>query len=190
MPRSIGTDFQAQLDSSSLEPFYAVSIGFSPDNLNLWTGYNDITFDSKTFQGSGDLMNISEVIETGEIIASGVKIVISGLPTSVISEVLTENAQGVNVDVYFGVLKTQSNATVVVDTPYKLFGGFIDTMSISEDIGTATITFAVENKLIALERPLDRKYTDQDQKNLFAGDKGLEFVDDIQNKPINWGGGD
>ena len=51
------------------------------------------------------------------------------------------------------------------------------------------ITVTVENKLIMLERPRNRRYTDQDQKNLFSGDKGLEFVDDLQDKELVWGGG-
>ena len=52
------------------------------------------------------------------------------------------------------------------------------------------MTIAVENKLIILERPVERRYTDQDQKELFVGDKGLEFVDSLQDKSVNWGGGD
>jgi len=40
-----------------------------------------------------------------------------------------------------------------------------------------------------LETPLNRRYTDQDQKNLFAGDRGLEFVESLQDKSIVWGGG-
>ena len=38
MARSIGTDFQAQLDSTQLEPFYAVSVEFTTP-LRLWPGY-------------------------------------------------------------------------------------------------------------------------------------------------------
>jgi hypothetical protein len=189
MTRSIGTDFQSQLDSSTLQPFYAVSIGFSPDSLNLWTGYNEIFIDSKTFTGSGDLMNISEVTETSDISAQGIKVSISGIPSSVLSEVLTETFQGVVVDVFFGVLNTVDNQTVVIDTPYKLFSGFVDTMNIATGESN-TIVITVENKLITLERAIDRKYTDQDQKQLFSGDRGLEFIDDIQDKSIAWGSKD
>ena len=87
------------------------------------------------------------------------------------------------------MLTTTDNQTVVVDTPYQTFEGFIDTMSILENGNTAQISVNVENKLIILERPLNRRYTDQDQKNLFAGDRGLEFVESLQDKSIVWGGG-
>jgi hypothetical protein len=190
MARTLGTDFQAQLDSSQLEPFYAVKIDFSPDSLRLWTGYHDITIGSEIYNPSGNLMGISEVTETSDISAEGIKITLSGLPSDILSEVLTETYQGVVVDVYFGVLETTSNATAVIGTPYKMFSGFIDTMSATDAGDSSVINISVENKLITLERAIDRRYTDQDQKNLFAGDKGLEFIDDIQNKAINWGGKD
>ena len=188
MARTIGTNFQAQLDSSQLEPFFAISVGFTTP-LNIWTGYNTINIDGVTYLPSGNLLNISAIDESADIRANGVKIGLSGLDSSIISSALTEDSQGKVVKIFFGVLTTTDNQTVVVDPPYQTFEGFIDTMSILEDGNTAQISVNVENKLIILERPLNRRYTDQDQKNLFAGDKGLEFVESLQDKSIVWGGG-
>jgi hypothetical protein len=188
MTRSIGTDFQAQLDSSELQPFFAVSVNYT-DPLNIWTGYNDIFFGGVTYFPSGNLLSISSVDESADIRANGIRISLSGLDNSIISSALTEDSQGKVVKVFFGVVTTIDNRTQVVDTPYQTFEGFIDTMSITEDGDKTLVTIAVENKLIILERPVERRYTDQDQKEFFAGDKGLEFVDSLQNKTLNWGGG-
>jgi len=188
MARTLGTDFQAQLDSSQLEPFFAVSVGFTTP-LRLWTGYSTINIGGDTYFPSGNLLSISPIDESADIRANGIKIGLTGLDSSIISSALTEDSQGKIVKVFFGVLETSSNATVVVDTPYQTFEGFIDTMSILEDGNTAQVSVNVENKLIALERPINRRYTDQDQKNLFAGDKGLEFVESLQDKSVVWGGG-
>ena len=188
MTRSIGSNFNTQITSGQVQPFMAVSLGFSTP-LNLWTGYHDITIGSDTYVGGGNLLEISSIQESSEVKATGMSIALSGLDSSIVSSALTENVQGTVVKVFFGVLETSSNATAVVDTPYQTFEGFIDTMSILEDGNTAQISVDVENKLVALERPLNRRYTDQDQKNLFAGDKGLEFVESLQDKSIVWGGG-
>lgn len=188
MTRSIGTDFQAQLDSSTLQPFFAVSVGFD-DPLRLWTGYNTINISGDTYFPSGNLLEISAIDESADIRANGMRIALSGLDNTIISEALTEDSQGKVVKVFFGVVTTTNNETVVVDTPYQTFEGFIDTMNISEDGDKTIVTISVENKLVILERPIDRRYTDQDQKELFAGDKGLEFVDSLQDKQITWGGG-
>tara|TARA_R100000664_G_C2756578_1_gene144509 strand:+ start:757 stop:1332 length:576 start_codon:yes stop_codon:yes gene_type:complete len=188
MTRSIGTDFLAQLNSSQIEPFLAVSIGFTTP-LNIWTGYNTITFGSVEYFPSGNLLSITDIEESADIRANGVKIGLSGLDSSIIQSALTEDSQGKIVKIFFGVLTTTSNETVIVDTPYQTFEGFIDTMSIIESDNTAQVAVNVENKLIILEKANNRRYTDQDQKNFFPNDKGLEFVESIQDKSINWGGG-
>ena len=44
------------------------------------------------------------------------------------------------------------------------------------------------NRLIDLEKPNESRYTSEEQKRLFSGDLGLDFVTDLQDKDINWGG--
>ena len=167
MTRSIGTDFLAQLNSSQIEPFLAVSIGFTTP-LNIWTGYNTITFGSVEYFPSGNLLSITDIEESADIRANGVKIGLSGLDSSIIQSALTEDSQGKIVKIFFGVLTTTSNETVIVDTPYQTFEGFIDTMSIIESDNTAQVAVNVENKLIILEKANNRRYTDQDQKKFFS----------------------
>jgi|TARA_R100000482_G_scaffold66592_2_gene24880 hypothetical protein len=188
MTRSIGSNFNTQITSGQVQPFMAVSLGFSTP-LNLWTGYHDITIGSDTYVGGGNLLEISSIQESSEVKATGMSIALSGLDSSIVSSALTENVQGTVVKVFFGVLETSSNATAIVDTPYQFFEGFLDTMIISDEGDTSKISITVENKLITLEKPVDRRYTDQDQKNLFTGDRGLEYVDSLQDKEIVWGGG-
>ena len=60
-------------------------------------------------------------------------------------------------------------------------------MIIRETGETSTIELKLENRLVALERPNDRRMTDEDQKNLFTGDKGFEFIADLQDKQLVWG---
>ena len=189
MSRSIGSDFSSQLSSGVIRPFYALSVAFKDSTLRLWTGIGDLFFDGNTFIGSGNLLSISNVNETADIRASGVKVSLSGLDSSILSSSISQDSEGGVVKLYFGVLTTTENATAVVDSPYQLFEGSLDTIQITETGESAMITVTVENKLIMLERPRNRRYTDQDQKNLFAGDKGLEFVDDLQDKELIWGGG-
>jgi len=188
MARTIGSTFSTQLSSTQTRPFYAVEFLYATP-LRIWTGYDDFTILSETYSGLGNLVSISSVQESADTKANGIKIVVSGLNTDILSTALSQTQQGVVVNIYFGVLTTTSNAQAIVDTPYEIFSGFVDTVTINEQGDTSSITFDIESKLISLERPLDFRYTDQDQKHYFPNDKGLEFVDDIQNKEIVWGGG-
>lgn len=188
MARTIGSSFSTQLSSTQTRPFYAVEFLYSTP-LRIWTGYEEFTILGQTYLGLGNLVTISQVQESADTKANGMTISASGLNTDILSTALTQTQQGVIVNVYFGVLTTTSNAQAIVDTPYEIFSGFVDTVSINEQGDTSAISFNIESKLISLERPLDLRYTDQDQKHFFPNDKGLEFVNDIQDKVIVWGGG-
>lgn len=193
MARSIGSSFDTQISSNSVRPFFAFKIGYSTDQLRIWTGYHTITIDSEDYIGGANLIDIDSVNESADLKATGITIGLSGLDSSILSSAISQVANGVPAELYFGVLTTTgsgaSASTTVVDTPYLLFEGFLDEINIADTGATSDITFTIENKMVMLEKPIDRRYTDQDQKNLFAGDKGLEFVADIQLKAIAWGGG-
>jgi hypothetical protein len=63
----------------------------------------------------------------------------------------------------------------------------MDQMNIQENPDTATIELTVENKLIDLERPRIARYTSAYQKSVYPGDKGMDFIEDLQDKEIVWG---
>ena len=65
-------------------------------------------------------------------------------------------------------------------------------MIIDEGPETCTVTLTVENRLVDLERPRVLRFTDQSQQSRLSGlgvttDKGLQFVDSLQNKVVAWG---
>ena len=189
MARTIGSTFSTQLSSSQTRPFYAVEFLYTQP-LRMWTGYGEFNIFSQDYLGLGNLISIGQVQESADTKASGINITLSGLDTNILSSVFNETQQGIVVHLYFGVLTITDNALAIVDTPYQIFSGTVDTVSIAEDGQTSTIAYTIESKLISLEKALNFRYTDQDQKFFFPNDKGLEFVDDVQNKSIDWGGGD
>jgi len=69
----------------------------------------------------------------------------------------------------------------------EIFSGFMDQMNISEEADSSTITLTIENKLIDLEQPRTARYTSAYQKSKYSGDKGLDFIESLQNKEIFWG---
>ena len=63
----------------------------------------------------------------------------------------------------------------------------MDQMNISEAGTTSTVELKVENKLIDLERARVARFTSAYQKLKFPNDQGLNFVESMQDKKINWG---
>jgi hypothetical protein len=74
----------------------------------------------------------------------------------------------------------------IIADPVLIFSGFMNTMHIT--LGeTATVQLTAENELIRWETPTGRRYTNEDQRNRFAGDEGLEFVSQAVEKELIWG---
>lgn len=205
MSRELPVEFVESLQQDVVYPFFAVEIDFASGPLYVWTGYGDLVVDGKTYLGAGQLVNISSVEETTEIEAKGATVTMSGIPSSFLSLALTEPYQGRECRIYFGSYlynrRITSQADLVVttedlfefiteDTPryfVEIFSGELDQMNISEEASTCTISVTVENILIKLERPVVRRFTNEDQKSRFPNDRGLEFVAGLQDKEIFWG---
>ena len=49
------------------------------------------------------------------------------------------------------------------------------------------IELDIENRLVDWERPKISRFTNEEQQNLYSGDKGLEFVDSVAEKELFWG---
>lgn len=159
----------------------------------------------KSYLGVGTLVNISAVEETTEIEAKGAVVTMTGIPSSFLSLALAEPYQGRECKIYFGLwlnnrtITTEASNiittedlfefTVESDTRYltEIFSGELDQMNISEEGNTSTIAVTSENVLIKLERPVVRRFTNEDQKSRFPSDRGLEFVAGLQDKEVFWG---
>ncbi len=188
MARSITTAFKNAIKSSVVRPFLAVELEFSTGTLRFWNGYGDLTMtaggSSNTFTGLGDLMAVSPTSESDQIEAIGASLSLTGIKSSFISTALTGNYTNRNASIFLGVF--DSNKSVISDV-YTLFKGKMDIMKIDEGPESATITLNLENRLIVLDRPINRRFTHEDQQERFSGDLGFEFVPDLQDKEIIWG---
>lgn len=176
------TNPPSEFTKTELKPFFAIEILFDSGPTRLWNGYGEITFQGKTFFGGGNLLNVSDIEEVSDIEAKGLALVLSGIPSEFISLALQEPYQNRLARFFIGAL--EDDGTVQA---YELFAGRLDIMTIQESGETASISMTVENRLIDLDRPRIRRYTSEDQKSLFPGDRGFDYVNDLQDRPIEWG---
>jgi hypothetical protein len=167
-----------------VRPAYFVRMVFDSSVLNIWSGIGDLAFGGNTYTGTGDLLSISEITETADIQATGIKVSLTGIKTSFIAIAKDQDYQGRVLNVSLGAF--DASGSLIAD-PVIVFSGFMDTMTISESGQYSTITVSVENKLISFERSKVRRYTAEDQKIDHPTDKGFEFVTAIVQKQIIWG---
>ena len=176
---TVGLDFTATGAGSGTG-----SASESPSELNVWTGMGDLTYDSETYTGLGDLLSISEIKETSDVSATGINVALTGVKSSLIAVAKNHEYQGRELTVRLGAF--DDSGSLIAD-PVIIFSGFMDTMTISEAGEYSTITISVENKLVAFERSRVRRYTAEDQKIDHPTDKGFEYVTAIVEKEILWG---
>ena len=209
MSREIGTGIATALEATEVQPFFGVQLYLDSQSLFFWTGLGDLTVGGITYVGTGQFLKISEMEETAEIAARGATITLSGIPSELISLALSEPYQGRICKILFGAIDANRIYLLQEDGSYvlredggriditsgevtpvvELFTGYIDQMIIDEGPETATIALNIESRLIDLERARTLRFTDQSQKSRFPNDRGLEFVEDLQDKQFNWGRG-
>lgn len=186
MARDISSGFQTEIEAQQLNPIILYKAEFDSGDLLLWTGYGDIDYDGDTYVGSGDLLKMSQVEETQDLVANGVTFELTGVNTSIVSLALNEEYQNRPITVYFGVL---DDAGDLINDPYLMFKGVMDVMSISDDGSDSVIRVNTESELSDMREGRARNYTPEDQKSEYPNDKGLEFVPTVQDIVLTWGSG-
>jgi hypothetical protein len=184
MSRTLSTEMQSVTTAELVRPIYLVDMEFSSGSIYLWSGMGDLTYNSNTYLGAGDLLSIGAIQETAELTANGATITLGGIKESLLTLARDEPYQGRPLIIRLGAFDGNGD---LIASPVILFSGFMDIMTIADSGDTSTITVTVENKLIAFQRTAVRRYTAEDQKIEHPTDKGFEFVAKIQEKEIIWG---
>jgi hypothetical protein len=206
MSRDLSDNTIDNISQDVVYPFFATELKFDGDNtLRLWTGQGTLVLDDGTsWVGTGNLLDISAIEETSELAVKGATLTLSGVPSEVLSLALSEPYQGRVCNIYFGTFSygnllqesssyilLQDGSRINLQTTDKdfseIFSGYMDQMNIEESGETSTIQLLVENKLVDLERARVARFTSGYQKSIYAGDLGLDFVEDLQDKQISWG---
>lgn len=182
-------DLSATNEAASLATVVKLAIfceiDFSGGAVRAWTGVGNITTLGRTFSGLGDLAGVSAIEETGEVAATNVTLELSGVPSAMISRVMSENVRCRPVRLWLGFMNEAF--TDLLDEPLQIFAGRADPAVIKDNGVTATIHINVESRLVDLRRPRTRRYTHEEQVRRYAGDLFFESTAGLAERPIYFG---
>lgn len=205
--RNISADMIAEYSSGSVNPILMAELFFDSGTLRMWTGFGVLTYNGDDYFGGGNFIGISSVEETQDLEAKGIVATLNGIPTSLINIALAERSRGRPFRLYLASVTTRRYVATeddpgailledgdgyillenqLVDSPYRIFSGLMDVMEITDNGEDANIRLSVENALIIGRRAKVRRYTSEDQKKRFPNDKGLDFINQLQDKEIVW----
>src|ERR1700733_7595138 len=171
MPRNLNSSMLAALQSGAIQPFFMAALSFLSPTQYVWTGVGSLVFEGNTYVGIGSFGKMGSIQEGTSVQAQGTTISLSGIDPVFLEDCLTEMTPGSPAILYFGLM-TQG---VIIGTPYQIFVGTMDNPTISIDQSTATISISLENRMIDLARPSNRRYTSTDQRLYFPNDTGFIF---------------
>lgn len=186
MSRGITSGLATAVTAQVVKPILLLALTFDTGVVRMWSGIGSIVWAGDTYLGAGNFGRVQPFKEVVDGSAQGTAFMLNGIPSALLAQALTENYQGRPAKLWLAALDA-SNA--IISDPYLIFGGRMDTMTISDSGATGSITLTAENRLIDLNRSRERRYTDQDQKIDFPADRGLEYVVGLQDKQIVWGAG-
>jgi len=147
------------------------------------SGY-DLEWDSHTWSGMGAVMSVEPFTETNRVEAIGWKLVLSGVPSDLISLALQENVVGRRATAWVGVYTT---AGVMVDAPVKEYEGRMSHMDLDDQPTNSQIIVAVESRLVSLLGAEDSLWTDAEQQRKYPGDEGLKFISITAERTLSFG---
>lgn len=104
------------------------------------------------------------------------------LGSTILTEALSDIQIGAAAKVYFGLF---SNGALL-GTPYLAFGGQVDQPKVKVSPDTLTISLALENRLVNLQRASQRRYTSADQHIEYPTDTGFNWVETLNDIALIW----
>ncbi len=185
--RGLASAFDTELDSAFLRPIVFLELQLDAGTERLHDGIGDITWDSQTWTGAGDLGSVGRMEETVELSSLPLTLQLSGLDATFLSEAMDNDYFLRPAIVYIGALDVSTGALVADPDEFKR--GYIDDMEVR--YGTSNIiTVTIEDEDADLDRPHGELYSNQQQQEDFSGDVGLEFLEQMASVRVVWPYGD
>lgn len=90
MSRDITTAFATALADQSLRPVIFFEGQFATGWVRIWSGLGSVNWNGQTWAGAGSLLGLGGIDETGEVVAGGSAVSLSGVPLDLVQMAIEE----------------------------------------------------------------------------------------------------
>ena len=181
--KTIDAALLAGLAAGTVRRIYLVRLDFDGGTIGWNSGFRDISFGGVNYLGLGEITSLSAVKESAGVTASGLTVGISGIKSEVISLMLSEPHINRPAYVYYTLLDEEDRQ--LTGNPILLFRGTMDSID-CEQGASASFSVSLKSRLADWERARTVRYTDAEQQKMHPGDKGFEFVGQLEQSKIIW----
>ena len=186
MSRIISATNATEADKPAIVVVVMADLDFASGMLRLHDGSGSISSGGNTYLGAGQLAGLDVIDENIDIVARGIKLTLSGVDSVTIVPAMTEVYQNRDVTLYLGFVNSATGA--LLDTPETIWEGRMNQMTFNIDKGSAVIELTCEHRL--RREPRIARYTDEDQRQAFSGDRFFDLTYAIPGFMSKWGSRD
>lgn len=160
-----------------------VELQFASGTHRYCTAGQSIVWNGNTWVGVGAIASIEAIKESEGLQATGMKMMLSGVPSSLISLALGEAVQGKTAKMWVAGI---SAAGAVVADPVLEFQGRVDTLFINDSQSSCSIGINVESRMADFQRPNTRRFNAATHEADYPGDKFFSHIVAMTETEIVW----
>lgn len=163
-----------------------VFMDFRDTPRRWWTGFGDLSVGGYTWQGVGDLIEISPIQTAYSLSASSVTFALACTP-ELLALALDAKARVRDRAVTVSMQLFDMDTKQSLGTPFVMFSGTMQRMPWAADgPEQRTLTVEAEGLFFRRNAPPRGRWTDSDQKARYPGDRGLERLPIYVNHETRW----
>ncbi|ADW69021.1 hypothetical protein [Granulicella tundricola] len=183
MPRNLDPTFSASLSAPLFGPVFLVMLTFKSQTTYVWSGAGTLIWNGNTYLGVGSLGKVDSIKEGIEVHADGTSLTLSGIDKVYLGEALTDIQIGAPATIHFGNYLNGA----LIGAPFLIFRGCVDKPTIHTGTDTVSISLALENRMVDLQRASNRRYTATDQRAHYSDDTAFNWVEKMNDISLRWG---
>lgn len=157
---------------------------FKSGVTRFWSGESDISWNGYTWQAGAIIGTVQMSGEGDDMEARQCVFTLNGVDRSYYATAINTNYRGRPVRLWFNLLNATSDA---VTYSYELEEARMDTLTVTEQEDSLTLTLTAESYLLDLFRPRRHNMTSPDHNREYPGDKFYEYVPYLANMELPWG---
>ena len=184
MARDIGASNVTAVTGAHVHVVLLAKLEFD-EPVYVHTGYGEITYDSDVYIGVGKWGGISQAKETENLSPGSLVLELDGVSAKYIAEALDSGNYGDTVTIYEGY--RQDDGTLVAD-PWVLWSGFLEFATAGQGSEENVVSLTCQHDLAILNEKDGSRFTDEDQLKRYSGDRFFEYITDMENLQLQWGG--
>lgn len=182
MARNLPSPMIQSITSNAIVPVALLDLTLKSGNTHVWSGTGNITYSGNTYSGVGSLGQVGDIKEGVEVKAEGTTVSLSGIDSTLLGDCLNDIQLGAPATLSLGIVSGGQITAV-----YPMYVGTVDKPTIPVNPDKFTITLAIENRMLNLQRPTMRRYTAGDQNYYYSTDTGFNWVETLNDIALLWG---